>query len=177
MIEEAISGEELRCTNLETSHVPMWEVVREAARRVTGPVASATGMFTGSGLERDEAEAPNSETKSDESRSPKIAEKVRFWEEQDRINKELIPRILKQHELFTQHVERHQDASAVIAALEARLLKQHELLTQHVERHQDASAVIAALETRLIKREKRVLVLVVAALVVAVAGVVLSLVP
>ena len=32
---------------------------------------------------------------------PKIADKVMFWQEQDRINQELIPRVLKQHELFS----------------------------------------------------------------------------
>ena len=43
--------------------------------------------------------------------TPKIAEKVRFWEEQDRINQELIPRVIKQHELFTAHIEGHETAS------------------------------------------------------------------
>jgi hypothetical protein len=52
---------------------------------------------------------------------PDIADKVRFWEEQDRINKELIPRVLKIHELLSEHVARHQDASTQIAASEARL--------------------------------------------------------
>ena len=42
--------------------------------------------------------------------TPKIADKVRFWEEQDRINRELIPRVLKQHELLTAHVEHHTHA-------------------------------------------------------------------
>lgn len=30
----------------------------------------------------------------------KIAEKLKFWEEQDQINKELIPRVLKNHEMI-----------------------------------------------------------------------------
>ena len=53
--------------------------------------------------------------------TPKIAEKVRFWEEQDRINRELIPRVIKQHELLTTHVEGHETSSTLIAALEGRL--------------------------------------------------------
>lgn len=56
---------------------------------------------------------------------PNIADKVRFWEEQDRINQELIPRVLKTHELLTEHIAGHHDASTQIAALEARLL--HEI--------------------------------------------------
>ena len=59
---------------------------------------------------------------------PDIGEKVRFWEEQDRINKELIPRVIKLHELFTQHVEGHQDATSIIAAMEARFLKRQKMI-------------------------------------------------
>ena len=40
---------------------------------------------------------------------PGIAERVRFWEEQDRINQVLIPKVLRQHELLTKHIEEHDD--------------------------------------------------------------------
>ena len=63
-------------------------------------------------------------------KTPKIAEKVRFWEEQDRINQELIPRVLKQHELFATHVEGHEASSVQIAALEARLIGAIDLAAQ-----------------------------------------------
>lgn len=33
---------------------------------------------------------------------PTIAEKVKFWQEQDRINKALIPRLIKTHELVVE---------------------------------------------------------------------------
>ena len=36
----------------------------------------------------------------------KIAEKVKFWEEQDKINQELIPRVFKNHEMITKVSER-----------------------------------------------------------------------
>lgn len=55
--------------------------------------------------------------------TPKIAEKVKFWEEQDRINTELIPRVVKIHELVTDHIAGHQDASVQIGAAEARLIE------------------------------------------------------
>ena len=51
---------------------------------------------------------------------PGIAEKVRFWEEQDRINQELIPRVLKQHEILTAHIASHEEARAQLAALDSR---------------------------------------------------------
>ena len=52
---------------------------------------------------------------------PGIADKVKFWEEQDRINKELIPRVLKQHELLTAHIANHEEARAQTAALDSRI--------------------------------------------------------
>lgn len=36
-----------------------------------------------------------------------IAERVRFWEEQDKINQELIPRVIRQNELLTEHIAEH----------------------------------------------------------------------
>ena len=41
--------------------------------------------------------------------SPNIAERVKFWEEQDKINQELIPRVIRQHELFTSHIADHEN--------------------------------------------------------------------
>ena len=38
---------------------------------------------------------------SEVSKEIKIAEKLKFWEEQDQINKELIPRVVKHHEMIT----------------------------------------------------------------------------
>ena len=53
--------------------------------------------------------------------APKIGERVLFWEEQDRINQELIPRVIKQHELFTTHVQGHEDVQVRMAAMDARI--------------------------------------------------------
>ena len=57
--------------------------------------------------------------------NPKIAERVKFWQEQDRINRELIPRVIKNHELLSKHVESHKEgdslARAQIEALETRV--------------------------------------------------------
>ena len=40
---------------------------------------------------------------------PSIGEKVKFWQEQDRINQELIPRVLKMQELLMQLAERQSE--------------------------------------------------------------------
>ena len=36
-----------------------------------------------------------------------IADRVRFWEEQDKINQELIPRVIRQNELLSKHIAEH----------------------------------------------------------------------
>lgn len=76
-----------------------------------------------------EAQQTDGETAPDSVNDvPNIGDKIRFWEEQDRINKELIPRVIKQHELLTKHIEGHQDATSVIAAMEARFLKRQRMI-------------------------------------------------
>ena len=52
---------------------------------------------------------------------PPIADRVRFWQEQDRINKILIPRVLKLHERLTDLEKRDIGISPLLGALEARL--------------------------------------------------------
>ena len=108
--------------------------------------------------------------------APKIADKVKFWEEQDRINKELIPRVLKQHELLTAHVEHHTradpEARAQIRALEQETAAQMKTLEE------SAMSRIGTLEesaaaVRSAKRQSLVVSLV--SLAVAIAAIVLAL--
>ncbi|WP_338472791.1 hypothetical protein R4Z10_08720 [Niallia sp. XMNu-256] len=51
----------------------------------------------------------------------KIAEKVRFWEEQDQINKELIPRVVKNHELITDLTYQFEKNLTTIASLQSNM--------------------------------------------------------
>ena len=41
------------------------------------------------------------------SNSDSITERIRFWEEQDKINQELIPRVIRQNQLLTKHIAEH----------------------------------------------------------------------
>ena len=103
------------------------------------PAASQPGRTTspiGSPPAREEPKR-NSET-------PGIAERVRFWEEQDRINQELIPRVIQQHELLTRHISDHEmlPIVAATAAREAMERAQAETLRQLEEaqtQHQELS--------------------------------------
>ncbi len=46
-------------------------------------------------------------TRPENGQQSNIAERVAFWEEQDRINQELIPRVIQQSEVLTGHIKNH----------------------------------------------------------------------
>ena len=54
---------------------------------------------------------------------PSIGEKVRFWEEQDKINQALIPRVREMHDIVTDLHNRTANITGQIAAAEARVLQ------------------------------------------------------
>ena len=108
---------------------------------------------------------------------PKIADKVRFWEEQDRINKELIPRVLKQHELLTAHVEHHPhadpEARAQVRTMEERIAAQIRTLEESTASRTGTLEESAAAAVHSAKRQSLIVAFV--SLAVAIAAVVLSL--
>ena len=67
---------------------------------------------------------PTQEQVTSADSTPHIAERVRFWEEQDRINQELIPRVVRQHELLTRHVSDHEMLPIVAAAAAKEAIQQ-----------------------------------------------------
>ena len=90
--------------------------------------------------------------------STPIADRVRFWEEQDKINQELIPRVIRQHELLTAHIADHENlpliaGNAISEALsEAREEQQRhyaaalEVATQELQQQYDAALEAARQE-------------------------------
>ena len=52
----------------------------------------------------------------------RIEEKVRFWEEQDRINQELIPRVIRQNELLSQHIAEHENLQQILSDTRSYLI-------------------------------------------------------
>ncbi len=69
-----------------------------------------------------------------------IAEKVRFWEEQDKINQELIPRVIRQNELLTQHIADHENLPEVVGnAISQALAGAREEQRQQYEAALDAA--------------------------------------
>ena len=74
---------------------------------------------------------------------PSIGEKVRFWEEQDKINQALIPRVMEMHEVVTDLHKRTSNISSQIAAAEARVLQQV---------REEISSQIAAAEARVLQQ-------------------------
>lgn len=67
-----------------------------------------------------------------------IAERVRFWQEQDKINQTLIPRVIRQHELLTGHIQEHDSLPEMVSKAVAMALQQ--ALTQQEQQHQAALA-------------------------------------
>ncbi len=57
---------------------------------------------------------PKTDEENPDSETTGIAEKVRFWEEQDLINRVLIPRVIRQSELLTKHIAEHDDLPLLV---------------------------------------------------------------
>ena len=97
--------------------------------------------------------------------SPNIAERVKFWEEQDKINQELIPRVIRQHELLTSHIADHENlpliaGNAISEALveareEQRQQHEAEMAEIRTEAEQQASQHHAELEAARAEREEQ----------------------
>ena len=69
-----------------------------------------------------------------------IAERVRFWEEQDKINQELIPRVIRQNELLTKHIAEHDSLPEVASrAISEALAEAREEHRQQYEAALDAA--------------------------------------
>ena len=79
-------------------------------------------------------------TQFDNGETPSIAERVRFWEEQDKINQELIPRVIRQNELLTKHIAEHDSLPELAGnAISQALAGAREELQQHYEAALDAA--------------------------------------
>ncbi len=95
---------------------------------------------------------------------PRIAERVKFWEEEDRINQELIPRVIRQHELLTSHIADHENlpliaGNAISEALaEAREEQSQQLAAARAEREEQGrqqEAELAAVRTERVEQNRR----------------------
>ena len=94
------------------------ELVETARRHKYLQSSQPTGGASPIGSQAAQDEQGGSES------TPPIAERVRFWEEQDRINQELIPRVIRQHELLTRHVSDHEMLPIVAAAAAREAIEQ-----------------------------------------------------
>ena len=88
-----------------------------------------------------------------DSEAIRIAEKVRFWREQDRINQALIPRVIRQGELLAKHITEHDDlpqlfSKAVSGALAEQERKFKEELAKAVAELGDARASLESAHSR-----------------------------
>ena len=75
--------------------------------------------------------------------STPIADRVRFWEEQDKINQELIPRVIRQHELLTAHIADHENLPLIAGNAISEALAE---AREEQQRHYDAALEVAKQE-------------------------------
>ena len=75
--------------------------------------------------------------------STPIADRVRFWEEQDKINQELIPRVIRQHELLTSHIADHENLPLIAGNAISEALAE---AREEQQRHYDAALDVAKQE-------------------------------
>ena len=136
-------------------------------------------LFGRSSQGESEAEDTQSEDKAQDvgetqdpsdSERPGIADKVRFWEEQDRINRELIPRVLKQNELLSAHVASHEEVRVQTASLSSRM---DEMAERHKREMAELEARTAA---RIASANRRALLVSIAGAGIAALAVALALV-
>ena len=80
--------------------------------------------------------APNYTQSDSDDAGTSIAERVRFWQEQDKINLTLIPRVLRQHELLTGHIQEHESLPEMVSKAVAMALQQ--ALTRQEQQYQAA---------------------------------------
>lgn len=66
---------------------------------------------------------PNTPPDSADGQKVRIAEKVKFWEEQDRINQALIPRVFRMHEVMTRLAQQVEGTGERITIVESRLTR------------------------------------------------------
>ena len=84
------------------------DVVEEMGRIIQSHMEShSDGEHDGENAASQEAALTEEQTQ--------IAEKVRFWEEQDAINNALIPRVIRQNELLTGHIAEHDNLPLIVA--------------------------------------------------------------
>jgi len=69
-----------------------------------------------------------------DNQTPSLSEKVKFWQEQDQINKAIIPRIIDLHEQVARITKRLAKLSPDLASSHARTLKNAEQLADKIAR-------------------------------------------
>jgi len=103
--------------------------------RDQGSTLRASGLGRGDHVKR---KSPKHEQDPEATR---IAEKVKFWSEQDRINQTLIPRVIRQGELLTKHIAEHDDLPQLLnKVVSDALAKQSRafevVLDERLDRHE-----------------------------------------
>ena len=114
------------------------ELVEIARRQKTANDRSATGATQPKSPSVDDGNRQTTRTLPKNGQQPHIAERVAFWEEQDRINQELIPRVIQQHEVLTGHIKNHENLQATAVKMVRETVEETESrINQQLEAAQE----------------------------------------
>ena len=110
-------------------------------------VSQLVGLINGrirGGSNADNTRSGGNETNgTDMGQGVSIGERVKFWEEQDKINQELIPRVIRQNELLTAHIADHENLPLVAGNAISEALAE---AREEQQRHYDAALEAAKQE-------------------------------
>ena len=143
MVDDTGHDREIRLVFQDRDEITYRMGDADAVSRLKSLIRSYRRQFLGNGDpqlwssiqdEADDGSAPSDDGGGDDERIG-IGERVRFWQEQDQLNQALVPRVIAQGELLSQHIAEHDDLSRVVSgAVQFALLQQSQRFADEVVR-------------------------------------------
>lgn len=142
----AVRGENISRLDLDVGHDDILRFERDGRTLIIEPKQTGERRYkfsqdqTVEELVRMVPTDRTTQTQVEDEGKSSIADRVRFWEEQDRINQELIPRVIRQNELLTKHIAEHDSLPEVAG----RAISEALASAREEHRQQYAAALDAA---------------------------------
>ena len=102
------------------------ELVEIARRQKAAGKRSTTGASQMNGPSATGGNRQAAQAQPENGQQIHIGERVKFWEEQDRINQELIPRVIQQSEVLTGHIKNHENLQATAVKMVRETVQESE---------------------------------------------------
>ena len=114
------------------------ELVEIARRQEAAGKRSTTGASQRKDPPATGGNRQTAQARAENGKELHIKERVKFWEEQDRINQELIPRVIQQSEVLTGHIKNHENLQATAVKMVRETVEESESrINQHLQAAQE----------------------------------------